>query len=35
MVTSGSDVRFSDQGVQIVFSGADLALMAEVDYGFV
>jgi surface protein len=32
MTASGADVRFMDQGVEIVFSGTDLALMETIEY---
>ncbi len=34
MGVSGSDVRFNDQGVEIIFAGAGLATLQEVDYLF-
>lgn len=34
MTASGADVRFMDQGVEIVFSGTDLISMETLDYQF-
>jgi hypothetical protein len=34
MATSGPDMRFTDQGVEIVFAGADQSTIEAVDYMF-